>query len=83
MLRRMNLAYRPLNLRWLQVPAASGLYGTSLYLMAANVANAAFGFLFWTVGARLYPAPEVGIAAAAVSAVGLIAMLAVLGWITR
>lgn len=75
----MNLAYRFLIPRWPRLSAVSGLYGNSLYLMAANVANAGFGFLFWTVAARLYPTPEVGIAAAAVSAIGLLAILAVLG----
>jgi O-antigen/teichoic acid export membrane protein len=47
--------------------------------MAANVASAAFGFLFWTAGARLYMVSEVGIAAASLSAAGLMAMLAALG----
>ncbi len=47
--------------------------------MAANVGNAAFGFVFWTAAARLYEPREVGLAAAAVSAVGLLAMLATLG----
>jgi O-antigen/teichoic acid export membrane protein len=47
--------------------------------MAASVASAVFGFLFWTAAARLYPASEVGIAAATVSAVGLMAVLAALG----
>lgn len=57
----------------------TSLYTSSFYLMAANVTNAAFGFLFWTLAARLYPAQEVGLAAATVSAVGLLAILAVLG----
>lgn len=47
--------------------------------MAANIANAAFGFLFWTAAARLYEPRVVGLAAATVSAVGLLAMLATLG----
>jgi O-antigen/teichoic acid export membrane protein len=33
--------------------------------MAANIANAAFGFLFWTAATRLYEPREVGLAAAA------------------
>ncbi len=67
-------------------PAAAGmpswrlsLYANSFYLMAANVGNAAFGFLFWTAAARLYEPREVGLAAAAVSAVGMLGMLATLG----
>jgi len=57
----------------------SSLHANSFYLMAANVANAAFGFLFWTAAARLCEPREVGLAAAAVSAVGLLGMLATLG----
>jgi len=56
----------------------SSLHANSFYLMAANVGNAAFGFLFWTA-ARLYEPRDVGLAAAAVSAVGLLAVLATLG----
>lgn len=47
--------------------------------MAANVLNAGFGFLFWMVAARMYPAQAVGLTAAVISAVGLLAMLSVLG----
>jgi O-antigen/teichoic acid export membrane protein len=47
--------------------------------MSANAANAAFGFLFWTAAARLYPRQDVGLAAAVVAAVGLLAMLSGLG----
>jgi len=61
------------------LPWRSPLYRDSFFLMAANVANATFGFLFWTAAARLYTAQEVGFAAAVISAVGLLAMLAVLG----
>jgi O-antigen/teichoic acid export membrane protein len=57
----------------------SSLHANSFYLMAANVGNAAFGFLFWTAAARLYEPRDVGLAAAAVSAVGLLAVLATLG----
>jgi O-antigen/teichoic acid export membrane protein len=65
------------------MPAAlirsSHLYRDSFFLMAANVTNAGFGFLFWTAAARLYDAQDVGIAAAVISAVGLLAMLSALG----
>jgi O-antigen/teichoic acid export membrane protein len=47
--------------------------------MGANALNAVFGFIFWTVAARLYHPHDVGLAAAAVSAVGLLAMLSGLG----
>ncbi len=62
------------------VPAwRSPLHRDSFFLMAANVANAAFGFLFWTAAARMYRPQEVGLAAAVISAVGLLAMLSGLG----
>jgi O-antigen/teichoic acid export membrane protein len=47
--------------------------------MAANIAAAAFGFLFWMVAARLYRPQEVGLAAGALSAIGLLSMLSLLG----
>jgi O-antigen/teichoic acid export membrane protein len=47
--------------------------------MAANLVNAAFGFIFWTAAARLYHPHDVGLAAAAVAAIGLLAMLSGLG----
>lgn len=61
------------------LPWRSSLHANSFYLMAASVANGVFGFLFWTAAARLYEPREVGLAAAAVSAVGLLGMLATLG----
>ncbi len=66
--------WRRLTLNW-----RSSLHANSFYLMAANGVSAAFGFLFWTAASRLYPAQEVGLAAAAVSAIALLSMLAVLG----
>lgn len=57
----------------------SSLYLNSSFLMAANIVAAAFGFLYWTVAARLYPAADVGLAAATISAIGLVSMLASLG----
>jgi O-antigen/teichoic acid export membrane protein len=48
-------------------------------LIGANGANATFGLLFWTAAARLYRPEDVGLAAAAVAAVGLLAMLSGLG----
>ncbi len=66
--------WRRLTLHW-----RSSLHANSFYLIAANGVSAAFGFLFWTAASRLYPAQEVGLAAAAVSAIALLSMLAVLG----
>jgi len=63
----------------LTAPWRSSLHAESSYLMGANVVSAAFGFIFWTAAARLYHPHDVGLAAAAVSAVGLLAMLSGLG----
>lgn len=55
------------------------LGASSLFLLASNVAGAGFGFLFWTIAARVYPAQEVGVAAATISSMGLLAALSTLG----
>lgn len=60
-------------------PLRSGLYVSSFHLIAANVVSAAFGFLFWAGAARLYDPKEVGLAAAAISAIGLLAGVSTLG----
>jgi O-antigen/teichoic acid export membrane protein len=57
----------------------SSLYVDSFYLMAANVVGAGFGFLFWTGAARLYDPRDVGLAGAAISAIGLLAAVSTLG----
>jgi O-antigen/teichoic acid export membrane protein len=66
---------------WRQFRALIGstLYANSVYLMAANAVNAAFGFLFWTAAARLYPPHEVGLAAGVVSGMSLLVMISALG----
>jgi len=71
--------FRSLGLTTSALPWRSALYRDSFFLMAANVSNAAFGFLFWTAAARLYQPQDVGFAAAVISAVGLLALLSALG----
>ena len=61
-----------------------GLLGVSLYrnagyLTLTSGTNSLSGFLFWAVAARLYPAEGVGLASAAISAMGLLALLSTLG----
>jgi O-antigen/teichoic acid export membrane protein len=51
----------------------------TLFVILANGATAGFGFVFWTLAGRLYPAREVGLVAALVSVGGLLAMLSVVG----
>ncbi len=51
----------------------------SLFLIVAKVGSLAIGFLCWLVAARLFPASNVGVASATVSATTLVALFAVLG----
>lgn len=56
------------------------LYSNAFYLMLANAMSALFGFAFWVVAARFYPAEAVGLASAVIAAVGLLAGFANLGF---
>ena len=71
----------PLSREWKSLlnSLRSRLYVDSFYLIATNIVNAVFGFLFWAGAARLYTSQEVGLAAATVSAIGLLAMMSTLG----
>lgn len=63
-------------LKWLfYIP----LYTNAIYLMIASGANALFGFVFWVIAARFYSPSDVGSAAAVISAVSLLTMLANFG----
>ena len=57
----------------------SPLYRNALFLMADTAVGTALGFFFWMVAATFYTEDEVGLAAAAVSAVSLLALLSRLG----
>jgi len=55
------------------------LYRNAAYLLMTSGTNGLAGFLFWAVAARLYPAEGVGLASAAISVMGLLALLSTLG----
>jgi O-antigen/teichoic acid export membrane protein len=55
------------------------MVGSSLALIVAKVGTMGLGFLFWLVAARAFDQADVGLAAAAVSAVMLCTQLALLG----
>ena len=55
------------------------LYRNAAYLMLTSGVNSLAGFVFWAVAARLYPVEGVGLASAAISAMGLLALLSTLG----
>lgn len=55
------------------------LYRNSIYISLASLTTAVAGFLFWAIAARLYPAEDVGVASAIVSALNLTFQLSMLG----
>jgi len=61
--------------RYLEDP----LYRNSLFLMATTAVTAGLGFFFWMIVARYYTEYEVGVAAAIISAVKLLALISTLG----
>lgn len=55
------------------------LYHNALFLWGNMLVVALAGLLFWALSAALYPPEEVGLAAAAISALTLLAMISTLG----
>ena len=55
------------------------LYRNASYLMLNSGATAVFGFVFWILAARFYPAEEVGLASAALAVAGFLLTLANFG----
>lgn len=55
------------------------LYTNAFYLMLNSVVGSLLGFIFWIIVARFYTATDVGLAAAIIAAVGLLASLSDLG----
>lgn len=56
------------------------LYKNSFFIMLSTITNAGFGFVFWTIAARLYAVEDVGIATALWSSLTLIILLSRLGF---
>ena len=55
------------------------LYRNSLFLMANTTVMTGLGFFFWIVVARFYSEAEVGLGAATISAISLLALFSRLG----
>ena len=55
------------------------LYRNAVYLMLDAVIPAVAGFMFWVVAARLYSTENIGIASAAISAIGFLVAFSTLG----
>jgi len=81
LLRTSSGLSRAISREWRQLldSLRSSLYVSSFCLIGTNIVNAVFGFLFWAGAAHLYAPREVGLVAAAVSAIGLLAMVSTLG----
>lgn len=58
------------------------LFTNSFYLLLASGAVAGFGFVFWTIVARVFPDSDVGIAATLLSLSSLISLLSLAGFDT-
>jgi O-antigen/teichoic acid export membrane protein len=56
------------------------LWANSFYLLLSTVAMAGFGFGFWTICSRLYPAEQLGLATNLISAMGIISYMGLLGF---
>jgi len=61
---------------------SDSLFRNSIYLMISTGIQAVLGFAFWIVAARLYTAPEVGIATTLVSTISLISAISLFGFNT-
>jgi len=68
-----------LNVTQLERLLKDPLYRNSLFLMANTAVTAGLGFFFWMVVARYYTEYEVGVSAAIISAVKLLALISTLG----
>ena len=55
------------------------LYRNAIYLLSSTIVLSLTGFLFWIVAARFYSTESVGLASAAIAAMGLLAALSTLG----
>jgi O-antigen/teichoic acid export membrane protein len=59
--------------------ASSSLYSNAFYMMLAQAAIAALGFLFWVIVARFYTEAEVGYSSAIISTIGLVSLIGHIG----
>ena len=64
---------------YVQVARGDSLVRNSLYMMAATVATAVLGYIFWIVAARVFSTAQVGIASAVISLCSTVALLTYLG----
>ena len=56
------------------------LYKNSIYLMLSTIIMSVFGFLFWIIITKIYPADEIGVLTTVISTATLLMVLSTLGW---
>jgi O-antigen/teichoic acid export membrane protein len=66
-------------LRTIADHARDPLYKNSFFILLTPIVGAGFGFIFWTLAAKLYLAQDVGIATALISSLKLLALLSRFG----
>lgn len=70
----------PKNIPKIREYLGNPFYRNSFYISLGRFADVGFGFLFWTLAARLYSVGEVGIATALISSLGLVMAFSRLGF---
>ena len=69
----------PRNLTELTRHLRDPLLKNSIFIMLTSITSAGFGFIFWMLAAKLYPAGDVGIATALISSMALLVLLSRFG----
>jgi O-antigen/teichoic acid export membrane protein len=75
----MNIAI-PKNRKELEAHLHDPLFANAYFLMGNTLLSAGAGFFFWIFAARFYPAEDVGLGSALISAMGLLCILSLLGF---
>src|SRR3954447_8844939 len=63
----------------IRLAGSQSLAANSVALIATTLAGSAFGFLFWLLAARVYSPAQVGLGAAAISALTLLTTIGEMG----
>ncbi len=72
--------WKPKNRDDLRNHLSDPLFKNAYFLMLSSITSAGSGFFFWLIVARFYPAEEVGLASAIISAMNFILILSLLGF---
>ena len=69
----------PTNIKELKAHLRDPLFKNSIFIMLTSITSAGFGFFFWMLAAKLYPAEDVGIATVLISSMTLLVLLSRFG----